>query len=61
LTNFTSDNTQRLLEVRSECLTKLTESLSQVSDAIHRKANADEVRRIAEDKVDMTFFKTSLQ
>jgi len=50
-----------LLEVRNECLTKLTESLSQVSDAIHRKANADEVRRIAEDKVDMTFFKTSLQ
>ena len=60
LSNFTSDNTQRLLDLRSEVFTRLTESLAQVSDALQRKASVEELRRIADEKMDLGVFKSAI-
>ena len=60
LSHFTSDNTQRLLDLRNEIFTRLTESLTQMTDSIARKASVDDVRRLAEEKLDLSVFKSAV-
>lgn len=61
LSNFTSDNTQRMLDIRNEIMSRLTDSLNHITDAIRAKASMDDLRRIAEDKVDLSMFKSTVQ
>jgi len=39
---------------------RLTEALNHMTDAIRAKANMDEVRRIAEEKLDLSVFKATI-
>ena len=60
ISNFTADMTQRLLDLRSESFTKITDVSNQCMSAITKKANHEDFKLLMEEKVDMQVLKTYL-
>ena len=52
VSNFGSDHTQRLLELRGEVTTKLSEMNSVLHDNLQKKVSYEDFRHVIEEKVD---------
>lgn len=52
VSNFCSDNTQRLLDLRSDVMERISEVHGQVQDGLNQKVTFDEMRQLLETKVD---------
>ena len=57
---FNSDNTQRMLDLRSEVFSRVAELNAQCMDTVAKKANHEDFRALVEEKVDMAVLKTYL-
>ena len=60
LSQFNSENTQRLLDLRGEVFSRSADLNTQCMDAIAKKANHEDFRALVEEKVDMTVMKQYL-
>ena len=60
LSTFNSDNTQRMLDLRSEVFARVAELNTQCMDAVAKKANHEDFRALVEEKVDTAVLKTYL-
>lgn len=60
ISNFNSDITQKLLDLRSEVLTRVADLNTQTMDVVAMKANQDDFRVLIDEKVDMSVMKTYL-
>ena len=58
VSNFNSDITQKLLDMRSEIFSRISELNTQTMDVVAQKANQDDFRQLIEEKVDMSVMKT---
>ena len=60
LSQFSSENTQRMLDLRGEVFQRSAELNAQCMDAVAKKANHEDFRTLVEEKVDMAVLKTYL-
>lgn len=60
ISHFNSDITQKLLDLRSEVLTRVADLNTQTMDVVAMKANQDDFRVLIDEKVDMSVMKTYL-
>lgn len=51
---------QKVLDLRSEVFCKMTDQMNQCMSAVAKKANHEDFKLLAEEKVDMCMLKTYL-